>query len=179
VVINVGLPIVTVKVVDVFNENVSGVQVHAYRGNGKYLGVSGTTNDSGEVIFELKKGTYRFRVDYQGKTYKSVKVKVPTETHVTLQVGERNVTVHVVDQKGKPIRKAIVYVFYYRSPYYYWTRYYGYTNGKGKYSFDIGLFDEELDYRILAYDYRRSRKWDWSTIFNVPPTTVVEITISK
>jgi hypothetical protein len=179
VVINVGLPIVTVKVIDVFNNSVPDVQVYAYRGNGKYLGVSGKTNASGEVVFELKEGTYRFRVYYQGRTYKSEKVKVPTDTYVTLQVGERKLTVNVVDQKGKPIRRAIVYVFYYRSPYYYWTRYYGYTNRRGIYSFDLNLFKEELDYRVLAYDYRGSRKWAWSTFFNVPPTTVVDVTISK
>ncbi len=47
----------------------AGVKVYVFSTEGSYLGIAGTTDADGKVVFNLAAGSYKFRVDYQGSQY--------------------------------------------------------------------------------------------------------------
>ena len=49
--------------------DVAGARVYVFNGSSSYLGIYGTTDDYGQVSFDLPAGTYRFRADVSGSQY--------------------------------------------------------------------------------------------------------------
>ena len=59
---------IAVTVLDWEDAPQAGVNVYAFDG-GMYTGYHGTSNTSGEVVFTLPVGAYRFRADFGGEQY--------------------------------------------------------------------------------------------------------------
>jgi RHS repeat-associated protein len=92
----------------------AGLPVYAFNGTG-YTGRSGTTNSSGQVIFTLPEGSYRFRSDLNGQQYFSATdnhCTVPACTSATITAAVfGSVTVTVKDSAGTAQANLPVYVF--------------------------------------------------------------------
>lgn len=173
VTIEVGLAQVTVNVRDPLGNNIANVRVYAFQHDGSYLGMTGTTNQSGQVIFELENGNYKFRADYQGATYWSDPITVPDSTSATITVGLGKLHVSVTDQQGAPLSNVWVYVFPLRG--WFWPTQYGVTDAYGNIYFDANNLNANQRYRVLAYDYYGSRQWRWSPAFRPPITETIQI----
>lgn len=175
VTIEVGLAQVTVRVADPLGNNIANVRVYAFRDNGSYLGMAGSTNQSGLIIFELENGSYKFRADYQGSTYWSDTITVPNSTAATITVGLDKLHISVTNRGGAPQSNVLVYVFAVRGRYYYWTSMNGSTDAHGNIYFDISGVNTDYRYQALAYDYYGLGRWRWSQVFNLPTTRTIQI----
>ena len=177
--IEVGLPRVTIRVVDSKGNGLAGLVVYAFYNKNKYAGISSKTDKEGVAVFELKEAEYIFRTDYKGASYWSETIAVPKVTSAKIAVNEGSVTVTVL-HKRDPLQGARVYMYRLvrsgRSWHYYYLGY-KVTDKDGKAAFDL----TEGTYRVLAYYrdglYSKEFKspWKWSKRFDVPPTT--EITL--
>lgn len=59
----------TVTVVAASGQPVKNTWVYAFTDNGTYWGLNGKTNNQGEVIFDLPRGSYQFRADYKNQSF--------------------------------------------------------------------------------------------------------------
>jgi hypothetical protein len=73
----------------------AGAKCYVFNTNGSYLGLSGATNDSGQVFFDLAEATYSFRVDHLGYTFWSDQYNSGTTRAGTLNLNQQDVTITV------------------------------------------------------------------------------------
>lgn len=103
---------VTVSVEDTDGTAMPGLPVYVYDG-GTYTGFHKTTGASGEAVFTLPQGTYRFRADLNGTQFFSMPVNhcdIPGCLTATVAV-TKPVTVSVEDGSGSPLGDVNVYAF--------------------------------------------------------------------
>ncbi|MBN1831790.1 MAG: carboxypeptidase regulatory-like domain-containing protein [Deltaproteobacteria bacterium] len=55
------------------SDPLAGVNCYVFSEGGSYLSISGTTDENGQVSFDLSEGTYKIRVDYLGYQLRSMK----------------------------------------------------------------------------------------------------------
>jgi hypothetical protein len=91
----------------------AGATCYVFDGSGAYLGVSGATNSSGMVTFDLSSGVYKFRVDYLGYQFWSDSFTAPAATSGTLTIPHRDVTVTVSGTypTTEPLTGVMTYLF--------------------------------------------------------------------
>jgi hypothetical protein len=137
---------VTITIEDWGGAPLGSVPVYAFSG-GAYTGYSKTTDASGQAVFTLPQGSYRFRADYQGAQYWSGETD-----HCTLPGCESAtvvvtlpVTVTVEDTDTLPQEGLPVYVFDGAT----YTGYNGVTDAAGEVVFTL----PQGDYRFRA-DYQ-------------------------
>jgi RHS repeat-associated protein len=92
----------------------AGLKVYAFKGT-TYTGFNGTTDESGQVSFNLPEGTYRFRADKNGQQYWSgaenhCTVAGCASAEVVIPVFGQ-VSVHAATSAGAPQAGVNVYVF--------------------------------------------------------------------
>lgn len=95
VTINTGGGTFTLTVLKGDSDPLTGVKCYAFTESGTYINLSGTTNSSGQVSYDLSNGNYRFRVDYLGYQFWSDVVTVPTTMIITRTIAHQNVNVTV------------------------------------------------------------------------------------
>jgi hypothetical protein len=90
-----------------------GVKVYVYSSGDSYLGISGTTDASGNVSFALSDGSYKFRVDYLGYQFWSPVYSVPQVLSDTLTIPHQEVAVTVDGfyLTHEPIQGVKVYLY--------------------------------------------------------------------
>lgn len=82
--IETGEALSTVRTTNEDGQIVTNVRVYAFTAGGRYTGVYGNTDASGQVNLALPNGAYRFRADYRGNQYWSDSITTPGNTAVTL-----------------------------------------------------------------------------------------------
>jgi len=90
-----------------------GVKCYVFTETGSYLGVYGTTDENGQVSFDLATGQFKYRVDYLGYQYWSNVYEVPTTLNDILTIPHQEVTITVEALYGtaNPIEGVNVYLF--------------------------------------------------------------------
>ena len=76
------------------------IPVYVFSSDGSYLGLSGHTDDQGQVSFDLADGDYTFRADYMGYQFWTNLYTVPTTLSGTLTIPHQDVTVTVNEVYG-------------------------------------------------------------------------------
>ena len=141
---------VTVTVQDTDGAPKAGLPVYAFSG-GVYTGYNKTTNVSGQAVFTLPQGDYRFRADLNGTQFWSGTTDhcaIPgcesTSVVVTLPV-----TVTVQDWAGAPLQALPVYAFSGGL----YTGYNKTTNASGQAAFTLpqGSYRFRADYQGVQY----------------------------
>jgi RHS repeat-associated protein len=109
--ITVTIPL-TISVTDTDGTPQSGITVYAFN-NTTYMGFSKTTNETGQAVFTLPSGDYRFRADVVGTQYwssESNDCTLPGCTAASVTTS-KPVTVSVVDSFGTPQIGLNIYAF--------------------------------------------------------------------
>ena len=88
----------------------SGVKCHVFSETGAHLGLSGVTDETGTVFFDLADNTYLFRVDYLGHQFWSDAVAVTAAATHEMAIDHSAVTV-ALTAAGAPVSGAKVYLF--------------------------------------------------------------------
>ena len=90
-----------------------GVKCYVFTETGSYLGVYGTTDENGQVSFDLATGQFKYRVDYLGYQYWSNVYDVPTTLNDILTIPHQEViiTVEALYGTATPIEGVNVYLF--------------------------------------------------------------------
>ena len=162
--IETGEQVLQVKVEDAAGEGIGGLDVYAYTAEGKYLGLTGRTDKEGLTSFELTAGNFKFRVDYQGKTFWSA-VANPAMGLVSIKTGQRPFTVVVLDSRGRAVHSARVEVYTSAGDY---IGLRVNTDKDGQAVFDLS----DGDYFFLA---RKGWSSAWSPVVNSPGSLSVKI----
>lgn len=76
----------TVTIVDESGQPVKNAWVYPYSGNNVYTGLSGRTNNQGQIVFNIPEGNFTFRADYKGTSYWSAAISNPPATNTTVTV---------------------------------------------------------------------------------------------
>jgi hypothetical protein len=116
----------------------AGLKCRLFNKNKRYLKLSAFTNEAGVATFNLRNGTYRFRVDYLGRHFWSDKVIVYGNRRHAMVIAQSKVAVEVIFAQAPAVRKK-VYLF---SPFsrYRGSRYLGkykVTDDNGRVSFNL------------------------------------------
>ena len=146
-------------------EALTGVPVYVFNVFGAYLGISATTDEAGQVSFDLADGDYKFRVDYMGYKFWTSDCTVPDTLSYTLQIPHADVKVTVNEvfaHNTTPISDIRVYLFK-ESGAYMGIR--QDTNGSGKVTFSL----PRKEYKARA-DYLSQK--NWSQVFNAFDETI-------
>ena len=96
VVIDAGGGIFQVSVLTDTGSPLAGLKTYLFNVDGKYLGLSGTTDDTGQTGFTVPAGIYQVRTDYLGYAFWSAVIEVSTNADITLTIALSPVTVSVV-----------------------------------------------------------------------------------
>jgi len=169
--ITVTIPI-TVTVQDTDGAEKEGVTVYAFNGT-TYVGYSKSTNASGQAVFTLPAGTYRFRADFNGTQFWSGTVNhcsLPgcSSAQVTVTNG---LLVSVSDTDGLPRPGLKVYAFNGST----YTGFNSTTNANGQVTFTL----PEGSYRFRA-DLNGTQFWSGgSNHCDVPGCGSANITVTK
>jgi hypothetical protein len=116
----------------------AGLKCHLFNKNKRYLKLSTPTNEAGVATFNLRDGTYRFRVDYLGHHFWSDRITVYDKRRYEMVIAQSKVDVEVIFARAPANRKK-VYLF---SPFsrYRGSRYLGQykiTDDNGRVSFNL------------------------------------------
>jgi hypothetical protein len=144
-----------------------GLTCYAYTASGSYLGMTGTTETSGKVSFDLAAGSYKFRVDYMGYPFWSEVVAIPPTQSLQMEIDEERVEVSVSTGSG-PRAGVRVYLFSGSGAY---LGLYKETDSAGKVSFGLPVgrsFKFRAD--ILGNQY-------WSDVVNVMDGSVNTVSL--
>ncbi len=142
---------VVVSVLDAAGQGIANVRVYAFNPAGGYLGRTATTDENGDVAFELDDGRYKFRADYQRKQFWSPVIEWPREWHAIVETGQRPFAVTVADAAGGGIANVQVYAFTGSGSY---ISVGGRTDAGGQITFDLS----DGDYKFRA-DYQGKQFW--------------------
>ncbi len=136
------------------------VKVYVFSPSGAYLGLSATTDETGQVTFMLPAGDYQFRADYQGSQFWTANETLLADLSnpVILSVGGGSFTLHVKKTSTAPLTGVKTYVFNQNNAY---LGLAGATSEAGETAFDLadGSYKFRVDY--VGYPF-------WSSLFTVP-----------
>jgi len=130
------------------------VPVYVFNSGGSYLGMSGQTNDQGEVSFDLSDGDYKFRADYLGYQFWSSVFTIPGTLSDILTIPHQDVTITVeslYQATAETVEGIRVYLFKESGSY---LGKYTDTNGQGEVVFSL----PEQSYKVRA-DYLGYQFW--------------------
>jgi len=135
------------------SESLAGVKCYVFNDQDAYIGLSGATNDDGEVSFDLSDGTYKIRADYLGYRFWTEVFQVPATLSEILTLDHEDVTVTVegIYLSPEAIEGAKTYLFNPAGAYLGLNRVTG-SDGRVVYSLP------ERDYRVRA-DYLGGQYW--------------------
>jgi thermitase len=153
-----------VVTVTVAGEPLGGYRVYAYTSEGAYAG-SKVTDASGQAMFDLAQGSYKFRVYYDGDYWWSPVITAPTTTAINIGVDVDADTVVRVTVGGAPLEGRRVYAF----------------TGAGAYAGMSAVTDTsgEAVFAITEGSYKFAVYYDgafrWSTVITAPATAAIDL----
>ncbi len=112
--INVGGGSFSLTVLKGANDSLAGVACYVFNEAGAFLGLSGTTDDLGEVGFDLPSGSYRFRIDYLGAQFWTGVQAVPATLGHTEIITHQDIVITVSGDLGpdsRPMQSVPVYLY--------------------------------------------------------------------
>ena len=92
----------------------AGIKCHVFNEKDAYLGLTGITDESGKVGFELSDGTYRFRVDYLGSSFWQEDIQLSGDRESVLVIPHQPVTLTTIGaylEEETPFATVPVYLF--------------------------------------------------------------------
>jgi YD repeat-containing protein len=139
--------------VDMGSGPLTGAKVYVFKSSGSYLNLNSTSNNNGQVTFNLADGSYKFRADYLGYQFWSDVFTVPAGLSGALSIPHTNIaiTVEGVYQGSQPLAGLNVYLFTPSGSYLGKTQV---TNGSGQATFIL----PNKGYKVRA-DYLGSQFW--------------------
>ncbi|MEJ2046914.1 MAG: hypothetical protein P8X92_02245, partial [Dehalococcoidia bacterium] len=142
-----------VLTVDTGSASLTNTKVYVFSSGGSYLGVSGTTDENGQVSFDLSEGSYKFRVDHLGYKFWTQVYDVPQYLSDVFTIQHRQVEITVEGQylSAEPLGGLKVYLF---TPAGSYLGQYKVTDANGKVSFSLP--DQEYKVRV---DYLGDQYW--------------------
>lgn len=147
----------------------SNINVYVFDENNSYLGISGTTDSNGIIVFRLPAAGYKFRADYQGSQYwGTAESLAPGQVNpVAISTGGGSFELNVLKAGDFPLSNVNCYVFNESGAYLGLT---GITNSEGQVSFNLsdGNYKFRVDY--LGYQF-------WSDLYIIPGRFSGEMTI--
>jgi hypothetical protein len=89
------------------------VNCYMFNEGGSYLSISGTTDVTGQISFDLSEETYRIRVDYLGYQFWTEVYDVPATLSAEFTIPHQNVviTVEGMNQISTPMEGVSIYLF--------------------------------------------------------------------
>jgi len=140
-------------------------KVYAFKESGSYLGLSGSTNVSGQVSFNLADGSYKYRVDYLGYQFWSDVYSVPVTLSGVFSIPHQDLTLTVrsLFHDTEPIAGIKVYLFTPNGSY---LSKNAVTDTDGTVVFSLPGRDYKVRADYLGYQF-------WSEVFNSENTDVV------
>ena len=90
-----------------------GVKCYVFSEGGAYLGIHSTTDENGQVVFDLSEGRYKFRSDYLGYQFWSDIYDVPSTLSDAFMIPHQETVITVAGIYGtsEPIEGVKVYLF--------------------------------------------------------------------
>ncbi|MCJ7500117.1 DUF6531 domain-containing protein, partial [bacterium] len=147
------------------SDPITGVKCYVFSESGTYLGMSGTTNTSGEVSFDLADGRYKIRTDFLGYQFWSNIFEVPNTLSDALLIAHADVSINVegvYQVTSEPLEGIKVYLF---TPSGSYLSQYQVTDANGQVTFNL----PEQAYKVRV-DYLGQQFW--SVVFTGQGTTV-------
>lgn len=140
----------------------SGINVYVFSETGTYLNISGSTDETGSVLFRLPAGNYRFRADYQSNMFWSGVQNLVQDmaTPVTISTGGGSFTLAVMKNAIDPLTGVQCFVFDENGTYLNLTSTTD-TLGQATLGLSDGTYKIRIDY--LGYSY-------WTQTVIVPDT---------
>lgn len=92
------------------DQPLAGANGYLFNAAGSYLGLQGTTDENGQLSFNLSDGSYQLRIDYLGYQFWSDVVQVPDSLAAEMTIVHTAVEVSVVTAAG-PAQAVRVYLF--------------------------------------------------------------------
>jgi len=159
----------TVVKVTVDGSPLRSYRVYAYNPQGAYVGKSEVTNTSGEAVFALSGGQYKFKAYYGGSWYWSPLVTCPARTAITIvtQTIPDSVsdTVVTVTAGGYALQGYRVYGYNPEGTY---TGRSELTDASGRAVFSL----VEGSYKFKVY---YGGAWHWSSVVSAPASVYIRI----
>ncbi|MBN1662325.1 MAG: chitobiase/beta-hexosaminidase C-terminal domain-containing protein [Deltaproteobacteria bacterium] len=126
---------------------IGGVSVYVFSAAGAYLGMSGSTDQTGKATFRLPVGSYKIRADYQGKQFWSLEAALAADqvVPVTVEVGGGAFVFTLLAGANDPLAGVACYVFTEAGAYIGLS---GTSDASGQTSFDLsnGRYKIRVDY---------------------------------
>ena len=146
-------------------EPLEGVKCYLFNEAGAYLGKSGTTNDSGEVSYDISDGSYKIRIDCLGYQFWTIVFHIPGLLSLTHTVPHHDVTITIQRNYDSDILPGDNLKAYLFTPSGTYMGQYQVTNDLGEAVFNL----PEKEYKIRV-DYLSQQFW--SDVFNSTDTTI-------
>ncbi|MGB5422914.1 MAG: hypothetical protein WBN03_12185, partial [Desulfobacterales bacterium] len=142
----------------------AGAKCYVYNRSGTYLGLQGSTNDLGQVFFDLAEGVVEFRVDHMGYQFWSEEYNTGTTSAGTLNLGQQDVTITVegLYLSTAPLEGLKVYLF---TPTGAYLGQHAVTDGSGQVRFSLPNQDYQVRVDTLGNQF-------WSNVFQQAGTTM-------
>ncbi|MCG8632326.1 MAG: chitobiase/beta-hexosaminidase C-terminal domain-containing protein [Desulfobacterales bacterium] len=139
---------------------ITGIKTYVFKENLSYIGLYGTTDNNGRVLFDLADGTFVFRFDYMGEQYWSDTVSVPDQLSHTLTLPHETVRV-TLSTENTLVTDGKMYLFSEAGAY---LGQYRYTDDAGlaEFTLPVGL---EISLRADIFGHQI-----WSDPFTVQDT---------
>ena len=160
------------------SDPITGVKCYVFSESGTYLGMSDTTNTSGEVTFDLADGSYKIRIDYLGYQFWSNIFEIPNTLSDALLIAHEDITTTVqgiFQGTSEPLAGIKVYLF---TPSDSYLSQYQVTDENGQVTFNL----PEQVYKVRA-DYLGQQFWSdgfiWQDTIVEVPMADAEITMTS
>ena len=160
------------------SDPITGIKCYVFSDSGTYLGMSGTTNTSGEVSFDLADGSYKIRTDYLGYQFWSNILEIPNTLSDALLIAHAAVSINVEGMylgTREPLEGIKVYLF---TPSGSYLSQYQVTDENGQVTFNL----PEQVYKVRA-DYLGQQFWSgeftWQDTTVEVPMADADITVTS
>ena len=142
----------------------AGAKCYVYNRSGTYLGLQGSTNDLGQVFFDLAEGVVKFRVDHMGYQFWSEEYNTGATSAGTLYLDQQDVTITVegLYLSTAPLEGLKVYLF---TPTGAYLGQHAVTDGSGQVRFSLPKQDYQVRVDTLGNQF-------WSDVFQQAGTTM-------
>lgn len=151
------------------DQPIGNLPVYVFNENGSYLGISGTTDVQGEILFKLPASTYDFRADYLSNQYWSGEHELIGDeiNPVDIFIGGGTFNLTILKDYENPVVGKRTYLFNSSGSY---LGIFNTTDENGQVSYDLpkGNFTFRVD--TMGYQY-------WTNLYNIPDEMSDVVTI--
>jgi len=163
--VDTGGGILTVTIQKEPDNPIAGINVYLFSPSGSYLGHYETTNENGQVSYQVSGGNYKVRADYLGYQFWGDVISVNENTSSVLDIPHQDVTITVEgDYDGDIEERENLNVYLFTPPGSYLSQY-KVTDDQGQVTFNL----PEKDYKVRA-DYLSQQYF--SEVFNWTDETI-------